>query len=154
MTARHCAPLQPRTRGLLTASSTIAASPRRSRVAPTAPVTGNRCVASAAPNWNDVHDPSTIRIAVPGRPAALASARRGAPRLLPPCPLPPPPWPPSLLPPSLLLPCPLPTGALRRDGAEPGDCGGAAGVAGVVIGGACCFAYLYSHRLLISSSSD
>src|SRR5277367_2720280 len=72
MTDRHCALLQPRTRGLATASSTTAASPRRSRVAPTAPATGNRCVASAAPNWNDVHDPSTSSTAVSGRPVAPA----------------------------------------------------------------------------------
>src|ERR1700743_3941478 len=74
MTDRHCARLQPRTRGLVTASSTIAARPRRSSVAPTAPVTGNRCVASAAPNWNDVHEPSTSSTAVSGRALALPVA--------------------------------------------------------------------------------
>src|SRR3984885_10390998 len=77
MTDRHCALLQPRMRGLVTASSTIAARPRRSRVAPTAPVTGNRRVASAAPNWNDVHEPSTSSTAVSGRPFDPA-ARGGA----------------------------------------------------------------------------
>jgi len=67
MTDRHCTLVQPRTLGLLIASSTIAPRPRRSRVAPTAPVTGNRRVARAAPNWNDVHDPSTSSTAVSGR---------------------------------------------------------------------------------------
>src|ERR1700685_2803541 len=84
MTDRHCARLQPRTRGLVTASSTIAARPRRSSVAPPAPVTGNRCVAIAAPNWNDVHEPSTSSTAVSGRPVARPVApgftgRRPAP---------------------------------------------------------------------------
>jgi hypothetical protein len=41
------------------ASSATAASPRRSSVAPGAPVTGNSRVASTAPAWNDAHDPST-----------------------------------------------------------------------------------------------
>ena len=50
-------------------------APRRSRVAPTAPVTGNRRVASAAPNWKDVHDPSTSSTAVSGRPVVPPLAR-------------------------------------------------------------------------------
>src|ERR1700722_18526163 len=81
MTDRHCARFQPRTLGLVIASSTIAASPSRSSVAPTAPVTGNRCVARAAPNWKDVHDPSTSSTAVSGCLRAPPAGLPAGPRL-------------------------------------------------------------------------
>src|SRR5215469_68996 len=66
-TACHWVRRQPRTLGRVTASSTTAARPRRSRAAHGAPVTGNRRIASAAPTWSDEHEPSTRRIASPGR---------------------------------------------------------------------------------------
>ncbi len=71
-TPSHCCRVKRWIFGRTITISTAAARPRRSAVVPQEPIAGKSCVARAAPNWSEMHEPRMNRIGVIGTPPEWA----------------------------------------------------------------------------------